>query len=186
MHLAAVSRKREPTSITADSSGQLHYACTSTLAALATLYVCDQPTCHSIQTSLQQCDKPLASQCPDQLQLYANPSQAELKKGKEEIQRLKAALLDQEGAVLHRERQLADLKRQLKEERRKGEAPLQMDQAIQADPVQCADLQVQAWDAALTAPLWSCAYLSCKDSSSIHVSPAALPHTAAIASSFTT
>ncbi|KAL0050310.1 hypothetical protein WJX82_008729 [Trebouxia sp. C0006] len=70
--------------------------------------------------------------------------QAELKKGKEEIQRLKAALLDQEGAVLQRERQLADLKRQLKEERRKGEAPLQMDQAIQADPVQCADLEVQA------------------------------------------
>ncbi|DBA85377.1 TPA: hypothetical protein ACH3X2_006056 [Trebouxia sp. C0005] len=70
--------------------------------------------------------------------------QAELKKGKEEIQRLKAALLDQEGAVLQRERQLADLKRQLKEERRKGEAPLQMDQAIQADPVQCADLEVSA------------------------------------------
>ncbi len=69
--------------------------------------------------------------------------QAELKTGKEEIQRLKAALLDQEAAVLQRERQLADLKKQLKEERRKAEAPLQMDQAIQARPVQYADLEVQ-------------------------------------------
>ncbi|KAL0042004.1 hypothetical protein WJX77_000403 [Trebouxia sp. C0004] len=78
--------------------------------------------------------------------------QAELKKGKEEIQRLKAALLEQEGAVLQRERQVADLKRQLKEERRKGEAPLQMDQAIQADPVQCADLQVQVSPSLFSGP----------------------------------
>ena len=98
-------------------------------------------------------------QCPGQLQLYANLLQAELKKGKGEIQRLKAALLDQEGAMLQRERQLADLKRQLKEERRQGEAPLQMDQAIQADPVQYADLQVQVWDAALTALSWPFVYI---------------------------
>lgn len=73
-----------------------------------------------------------------------------------------AALLDQEAAVLHRERQLADLKRQLKEERRKGEAPLQMDQAIQAEPVQYADLEVQVWDAALTAFLGSVVYCPVK------------------------
>lgn len=60
--------------------------------------------------------------------------------------------------MLQRERQLADLKRQLKEERRKGEAPLQMDQAIQADPVQCADLEVRVLDAALTALSRSYAY----------------------------
>ncbi len=111
---------------------------------------------------LQRCDIPNVLQYPDQLQMYVNLSQAELKKGKEEIQRLKAALLDQEGAVLQRERQLADLKRQLKEERRKGEAPLQMDQAIQADPVQYADLQVQVWDAALTALLWYFVYCPVK------------------------
>lgn len=111
-----------------------------------------RPTCahYNIQTSVTESH---ILQSSDQLQLYTNLSQAELKKGKEEIQRLKAALLDQEGAVLQRERQLADLKRQLKEERRKGEAPLQMDQAIQADPVQCADLEVQVRDAALTALL---------------------------------
>lgn len=69
--------------------------------------------------------------------------QAELKVDKEEVQRLKAALLEQEAAVLQRERQLADLKKQLKEARRQGEAPLQMDQATQAEPVQSADVQVQ-------------------------------------------
>ena len=105
---------------------------------------------------------PHVLQCPDQLQLCVSLSQAELKKGKEEIQRLMAALLDQEAAVLHRERQLADLKRQLKEERRKGEAPLQMDQAIQAEPVQYADLEVQVWDAALTAFLGSVVYCPVK------------------------
>lgn len=68
--------------------------------------------------------------------------QAEVKKGKEEVQRLTAALLDQEAALLQRDRQLADLKKQLKEERRKAEAPLQMDQAVQAQPDQ-ANLEVQ-------------------------------------------
>lgn len=65
-----------------------------------------------------------------------------MKKGKEEVQRLTAALLDQEAALLQRDRQLADLKKQLKEERRKAEAPLQMDQAVQAQPDQ-ANLEVQ-------------------------------------------
>ena len=69
--------------------------------------------------------------------------QAQLKEGREEVQRLKAALLDQEAVVLHRDRQLADLRKQLKDERRKAEAPLQMDQAIQAEPVQYAHLEVQ-------------------------------------------
>ena len=73
----------------------------------------------------------------------AHGVQAELKAGKEEVQRLKAALLEQEAAVLQRERQLADLKKQIKEARRQAEAPLQMDQAIQAEPVQSADVQVQ-------------------------------------------
>ena len=45
--------------------------------------------------------------------------------------------------MLQRERQLADLKKQLKEARRQAEAPLQMDQATQAEPVQSADVQVQ-------------------------------------------
>ena len=40
--------------------------------------------------------------------------QAELKAGKEEVQKLKAALLDQEAAVLQRDRQLAERRRQLK------------------------------------------------------------------------
>ena len=106
---------------------------------------------------------PQILQFSGQVQLYVNLLQAELKKGKEEIQRLKAALLDQEGAVLQRERQLADLKRQLKEEQRQGEAPLQMDQAIQADPVQCADLQVQVWDAALTALSWPIVHIVSSD-----------------------
>jgi len=92
---------------------------------------------------LQGCDRPPQIAMSRPATVCISLSQAELKKGKEEIQRLKAALLDQEAAVLQRERQLADLKRQLKEEQRKGEAPLQMDQAIQADPVQYADLEVQ-------------------------------------------
>ena len=69
--------------------------------------------------------------------------QAELKQGKEEVQKLKAALLESEAAVLQKERQLVDLKGQMKEERRRAEAPLQMDKAVQADPIQHADLEVQ-------------------------------------------
>ena len=60
--------------------------------------------------------------------------QAELKQGKEEVQKLKAALLDLEAVVLQRDRQLADLRRQLKEVHRRAEGPLQMDQATQAQP----------------------------------------------------
>lgn len=76
--------------------------------------------------------------------------QAELKQGKEEAQRLKAALLESEAAVLRKERQLVDLKKQMKEERRRAEPPLQMDQAVQAEPIQHADLKVQ-----VCAPLLS-------------------------------
>lgn len=69
--------------------------------------------------------------------------QAELKQGKEEVQKLKAALLESEAAALQKERQLVDLKKQMKEERRRAEAPLQMDQAVQSDPGQHADMAVQ-------------------------------------------
>ena len=69
--------------------------------------------------------------------------QAELKQGKEEVQRLKAALLESQAAVLQKQRQLVDMKKQMKEERRRAEAPLQMDQAVQTDAVQHADLEVR-------------------------------------------
>ena len=69
--------------------------------------------------------------------------QAELKQGKEEVQRLKAAVLESEAAVLQKERQIVDMKKQMKEERRRAEAPLQMDQAVQADLIQHEDQEVQ-------------------------------------------
>ena len=75
--------------------------------------------------------------------------QAELKQGKEEVQKLKAALLQSEAAVLQKERQLVDLRKQMKEEWRRAEAPLQMDQAVQTDAMQHADLEVQVHARAL-------------------------------------
>lgn len=69
--------------------------------------------------------------------------QAELKKGKEEVQRLKATLLEQEAAVLQRDRQLADLRKELKEAVRKAEPPMQRDQAVQSMLVILQDQQTQ-------------------------------------------
>ena len=82
-------------------------------------------------------------QQPSELALFHCYLQAELKQHKEEVQRLRAALLDSEAAVLQKERQIIDMKKQMKEEQRRAEAPLQMDQAVQADPIQHAHLAVQ-------------------------------------------
>ena len=57
--------------------------------------------------------------------------QKDLSKSKEEVHCLKAALLEQEAAVLQRDRQLADLRKELKEALRNAEPPLQRDQALQ-------------------------------------------------------
>ena len=83
------------------------------------------------------------SSVPSKLASIHRHSQAELKQHKEEAQRLKAALLDSEAAVLQKERQIIDMKKQMKEEQRRAEAPLQMDQAVQASPIQHAHLAVQ-------------------------------------------
>ena len=61
--------------------------------------------------------------------------QEDLRKGKEEVHRLKAALLEQEAALLQRDRQLADLRKELTEAICKAEAPLQRDQAMQCNPL---------------------------------------------------
>ena len=69
--------------------------------------------------------------------------QAELKEGKQEVQRLKATLLEQEAAVLQRDRQLADLRKELKEALRRAEPPMQRDQAVQSILVTLQEQQTQ-------------------------------------------
>lgn len=61
--------------------------------------------------------------------------QKDLSESKDEVQRLKAALLEQGGAMLQRDRQLADLRKELTEALRNAEPPVQRDQALQCGPL---------------------------------------------------